>query len=219
MTKIFSRLHSDKELPKPLAGFEGINRYWDKTHNFFAAKILPGEYYVTAGNEIVVTVLGSCVSACIRDRVLGIGGMNHFMLPATSDDLSHHIAKGGPSTEATRYGGYAMEMLINDILKHGGRRGNLEVKIFGGGKIISQMTDVGKRNIEFVETYIQGEGLSLVSEDTGDIYPRKVVFHPITGKVKVKKLRSIHNNTLIKREEEYQHKIEDKPTTGDIELF
>lgn len=208
-----------KDIPAALAGFEGINRYWDNTHNYFAAKILPGEYYVTVDNEIVVTVLGSCVSACIRDRILGIGGMNHFMLPATTNDLSHHVANGGPSTEATRYGGYAMEMLINDILKHGGRRENLEVKIFGGGKIISNMSDVGKRNIDFVEHYLEDEGFQVLSKDTGDIYPRKVVFHPITGVVKVKKLRSIHNNTLIKREEEYQHKIEDKPTSGEIELF
>jgi len=219
MTPLSKFSQRDKELPRALPGFEGINRYWDKTHNFVAAKILPGEYYVTSGNEIVVTVLGSCVSACIRDRLIGVGGMNHFMLPATSSDFSHHVESGGPSTEATRYGGYAMEMLINDVLKHGGRRENLEVKIFGGGKIISNMSDVGKRNIEFVEHYIVDEGLKLISEDTGDIFPRKVVFHPITGKVKVKKLRSLHNNTLIKREEEYQHQIEEKPTAGDIELF
>ncbi len=201
-----------------LPGFNGINRYWDKLHQSFAAKILPGEYYVTYHDEVIVTVLGSCVSACIRDRIFGIGGMNHFMLPHTQDDLSHHI-NSGPSTSASRYGSYAMEMLINDILKHGGRRENLEVKIFGGGKILRHMTDVGNRNIEFVEEYIALEGIPLISEDTGDIYPRKVVFHPNSGKVKVKKLRSLHNDTLIKREEEYQHTIEEKPAAGDIELF
>jgi chemotaxis protein CheD len=210
--------HRNLVPPEAFKGFETINRYWDKLHNSFAAKILPGEYYVTLQDEVIVTVLGSCVSACIRDRIFGIGGMNHFMLPHTQSDLSHHVG-AGPSTNASRYGSYAMEMLINDILKHGGRRDNLEVKIFGGGKILQNMTNVGLRNIQFVEEYIRLEGIPLINEDTGDIYPRKVVYHPNSGKVKVKKLRSLHNDTLIKREEEYQHTIEEKPAAGNIELF
>ncbi len=210
--------HQDNVLPEALPGFEGINRYWDKLHNSFAAKILPGEYYVTMKNEVVTTVLGSCVSACIRDKVFGVGGMNHFMLPHTKGDVVFHI-DAGPSTTASRYGSYAMEMLINDILKHGGRRENLEVKIFGGGKILTNMSDVGFRNIQFVEEYIALEAIPLIAEDVGDIYPRKVVFHPHSGKVKVKKLRSLHNDTLIKREEEYQHSIDIKPKTGSIDLF
>lgn len=210
--------HRNRTPPDALSGFEGINRYWDKLHQSFAAKILPGEYYVTSHDEVIVTVLGSCISACIRDKIFGIGGMNHFMLPHTPDDLSHHI-HSGPSTSASRYGSYAMEMLINDILKHGGRRENLEVKIFGGGKILRNMTDVGVRNIKFVEEYIALEAIPLLSEATGDIYPRKVVYHPHSGKVKVKKLRSLHNDTLIKREEEYQQTIEVKPVAGDVELF
>ncbi|MFK5986646.1 MAG: chemoreceptor glutamine deamidase CheD [Pseudomonadota bacterium] len=219
MTQVSSYAHQNMQLPAVFSGFESINRYWDKTHNSFAAKILPGEYFVTAEDEIIVTVLGSCISACVRDKIFGIGGMNHFMLPASSSDMSHHLEVGGDSTEATRYGGYAMEMLINDILKHGGRRENLEIKIFGGGKIIRNMSDVGLRNIEFIESYIKNENLILISEDTGDIYPRKVVFHPNSGKVKMKRLQSLHNETLIQREEEYQHQIEDKPTTGEVELF
>ncbi len=210
--------HRNKIPPEAIPGFEGINRYWDKLHGSFAAKILPGEYYVTLKDEIIVTVLGSCISACIRDKVFGIGGMNHFMLPHTKENVAYHI-DAGPSTTASRYGSYAMEMLINDILKNGGRRENLEVKIFGGGKILRNMTDVGLRNIQFVEEYIATEGITLVSEDTGDIYPRKVVFHPHSGKVKIKKLRSLHNDTLIKREEEYQHTIDEKPVVSDIELF
>ncbi len=214
-----SYAHQDVTLPPIFEGFEHINRYWDKTHNSFAAKILPGEYYVTNQDEIITTVLGSCVSACVRDKVFGIGGMNHFMLPKTSANMSHHIQQGGSWSEATRYGSYAMEMMLNDILKHGGRRENLEIKIFGGGRIISNMTDVGRRNVEFIQEYIRNENLNLVSQDTGDIYPRKVVFHPLSGKVKVKRLKSMHNDTLIRREENYQHQIEDKPVAGDIELF
>lgn len=214
-----SYAHQNIILPKIFPGFESINRYWDKTHDSFAAKILPGEYYVTAEDEVIVTVLGSCVSACVRDKIFGIGGMNHFMLPASSSDMSHHLQEGGNSTEATRYGGYAMEMLINDILKHGGRRENLEIKIFGGGKIISNMSDVGKRNVQFIEQYIKNESLPLISEDTGDVYPRKVVFHPLSGKVKMKRLQSLHNETLIQREVDYQQQIAEKPTTGEVELF
>ncbi|MFK5894231.1 MAG: chemoreceptor glutamine deamidase CheD [Pseudomonadota bacterium] len=219
MTLISSYAHQNMQLPALFPGFESINRYWDKTHKRFAAKILPGEYFVTAEDEIIVTVLGSCVSACVRDKIYGIGGMNHFMLPASSSDMSHHLQAGGNSTEATRYGGYAMEMLINDILKYGGRRENLEIKIFGGGRIIKSMTDVGRRNVEFIGEYIKNENLALISGDTGDIYPRKVVFHPNSGKVKVKRLQSIHNETLIHREETYQHQLEDKPSSGEVELF
>lgn len=214
-----SYAHQDITLPPIFDGFEHINRYWDKDHQSFAAKILPGEYFVTAQDEIITTVLGSCVSACIRDKVFGIGGMNHFMLPNVNNNMAQHIQSNSSWSESTRYGGYAMEMLINDILKHGGRRENLEVKIFGGGRIIRNMTDVGRRNVEFVEEYIANEGLDLVSEDTGDIYPRKVVYHPRSGKAKVKRLKSLHNDTLIRREENYQHQIEEKPVTGDIELF
>lgn len=218
MTEKSAFNHRNKTPPEVIPGFEGINRYWDKLHQSFAAKILPGEYYVTIKDEIIVTVLGSCVSACIRDNIFGIGGMNHFMLPHASDDLSHHV-NAGPSTTASRYGSYAMEMLINDILKNGGRKKNLEVKIFGGGKILKNMTNVGLHNIQFVEEYITMEAIPLISGDTGDIYPRKVVYHPQSGKVKVKKLRSLHNDTLIKREEEYQHSIEEKPASGEIELL
>lgn len=204
------------KLGRALRGFDGINRYWDKYHRKYAAKILPGEFYVTTNDEIIVTVLGSCVSACIRDRVFGIGGMNHFMLPAKAagfSDLRNQLS------EATRYGNYAMEHLINEILKNGGERRNLELKVFGGGKVIGNMSDVGKRNIEFVLSYIQTEGFSVLSQDLGDIYPRKVVYFPLSGKVKMKKLRTVHNDTIVRREVEYLDNLSHKPIEGDIELF
>jgi chemotaxis protein CheD len=200
----------------PLPGFEKINRYWDLTHKMPAAKILPGEYYVTTHDEIITTVLGSCVSACIWDSVFGVGGMNHFMLP-----LSDSGAWGGSDllSTATRYGNYAMEHMINDILTHGGHRKNLTVKIFGGGQIISDMSNIGKKNIEFVLGYIKKEGLRLIGEDLGDIYPRKVVFYAASGRVKLKKLKKLHNDTIINREKAYQHDIEETPVEGSIELF
>ena len=150
-----------------LPGFDGVNRYWDKYHAKYVAKIFPGECYVTTNDELVATVLGSCVSACIRDKVFGIGGMNHFMLPESRSNNR----QGSWLSEANRYGNFAMEHLINEILKNGGSRKNLEVKLFGGGRVIGNMSDVGKRNIEFVIDYLDTESLDVASQDLGDVYP------------------------------------------------
>lgn len=208
--------------PRPgrvLPGFGHITRYWDRGRHIYGAKILPGEFYVTTHEEYISTVLGSCVSACIRDRIFGIGGMNHFMLPHTSEYCSGQWGSCAVSSE-TRYGINAMEQLINTILKNGGDRRNLEVKVFGGGRILQQMTDIGRRNIHFVREYIEAEGLTLLAEDLGDIYPRKVLFFPRTGGVKVKKLRSLHNTTILERETHYLHDIEEQQQdAGEIELF
>jgi len=208
----------ETRIPHCIKGFEHINRYWDRTHDSNAAKILPGEFYVTRESELVTTVLGSCVSACIRDVRFGIGGMNHFMLPAsklTKIDTSKSF------NEATRYGNHAMEMLINEILKAGGLKKNLEVKITGGGKVLSSMTqiDVGDQNIRFIKEFTALEGLNVVSEDLGDIFPRKVIYYPESGRLLVKKLRNMHNDTLAKREERYQSEIKRKSTESDVELF
>jgi chemotaxis protein CheD len=199
-----------------LRGFDHINRYWDKTNDIIAAKILPGEYYVTTQEEMIVTVLGSCVSACIRDPLFGIGGMNHFMLPLDQGDDAgvHHL-----NSAATRYGNYAMEALINDILKHGGRRESLELKVFGGGRILEQMTNIGRMNIDFIHAFIRTEGLKLVAENVGDIYPRKVHYFPQSGRVMMKKLRSMHNNTIVERESSYLDSLGAKPIEGEIDLF
>lgn len=201
-----------------IAGFEQINRYLDNAYGIVAAKILPGEYYVTKENEMITTVLGSCISACIRDKESGIGGMNHFMLPVTTSDKlkkSNEIVVGS----ATRYGNYAMEHLINTILSNGGKRKNLEVKVFGGGKIIPTLTDIGIKNIEFVLDYIDTEGLLLLSQDLGDIYPRKIIYFPKTGKVGMKKIQDLHNTTIVQRERQYFDNIKNGPVAGDVELF
>jgi chemotaxis protein CheD len=217
--KTLKRVHPlpGVEPPPALPQFAHINRYWDKMHDVFMAKILPGEFYVTLRGEGVTTVLGSCVSACVRDRMLGVGGMNHFMLPANRTDRG--LGNGALPTEANRYGNYAMEALINEILKAGGRREQLEIKIVGGGRILENMTNVGRMNIDFVRNYIRTEGLQLLGEDVGDIYPRKVVYFPGEGKVRVKKLRALHNNTIIERETEYSRTLQQEPVGGDVELF
>ena len=190
------------------------NVYFDRTFDCEAAKILPGEYYFTNKDMLIVTVLGSCVSACIRDRVTGLGGMNHFMLPDGGGD-------GSPVSASARYGTYAMEILINDLLKAGAKRENLEAKVFGGGAVLKGFTaiNVGERNAAFVLSFLKTEKIRVVAEDLNDIHPRKVYFFPRTGKVLVKKLMQTHNDTLAKRETEYASRLKKAPVGGEIDLF
>ena len=206
-------------LPTPVAGFEHVNRYWDKRMNVPAAKIMPGEFYVSRSGEMIVTVLGSCVSACIRDKQLGIGGMNHFMLPMEGEHSTDNW--GGKASHASRYGNWAMEYLINAILKLGGTRRNLEVKVFGGGNVMRNMSDIGERNVEFVMRYLYEENLDVAAQDVGTIYPRKVLYFPDTGAVKVRKLVEVTNDTLIERERAYSRDLTSprKPDSGEVELF
>ncbi len=190
--------------------------YYDRTFDCNAAKISPGEYYFTDKDMVIVTVLGSCVSACIRDNISGIGGMNHFMLPdsAAAD-------KDSPVSESMRYGTYAMEVLINQLLRNGARRENLEAKIFGGGNVLKSFTtmNVGDRNASFVRKFLKEERSRVTGEDLLDIYPRKVYYFPKTGKVLVKKLKNMHNDTLYKREEAYASKLKTADVGGEIDLF
>jgi len=205
-------------LPEVLPGFEHINRYWDKNMKVPAAKIMPGEFYVSRSGEMIVTVLGSCISACIRDVQLGVGGMNHFMLPQQGNHSTENWGDGISS--ASRYGNWAMEYLINEILKLGGTRRNLEIKVFGGGNVMSNMTDIGERNIDFVRKYVYQENFEIQAQDVGDVYPRKVLYFPDTGAVKIRKLRETTNDTLLQRESSYSRKLNNKPdTSGDVELF
>jgi len=189
------------------------NVYFDRTFDRDAAKILPGEYYYTGKDMLIVTVLGSCVSACIRDRVSGVGGMNHFMLPDGDVD--------SPISASARYGTYAMEILINDLLKAGARRENLEAKVFGGGNVLRGFVNmnVGERNAQFVRNFLKVENIRIVAEDLNDIHPRKVYYFPRSGKVLVKKLRQLNNNTLVNREQDYANRLQSGGVSGDVELF
>ena len=196
------------EVPAP-------NLYFDREHNAEAVKILPGEYYATMRDMLMVTALGSCVCACIRDKVSGIGGMNHFMLPDSGQD------KNNPLGQSARYGTYAMEILINQLLKMGAKRSNFEAKVFGGGAVLRGFTvnNVGSSNAEFVLKYLATEKIHVAAQDLLDIYPRKVYFFPHTGLVRVKKLKLAHNDTIIKRETEYTKRLHDSKLEGDVELF
>jgi chemotaxis protein CheD len=165
--------------------------YFDHHFQYNAVKVLPGEYFVTGENMVICTVLGSCIAACLWDRTLNIGGMNHFMLP-----------EGDSSDVSGRYGSYAMELLINEMIKLGARRETMQAKIFGGGQVMANFTtmNVGERNTDFVTQYLQTERIPIVSEDVLDIYPRKVVYFPATGKAMVKRLAHAHPETLVEQE-------------------
>ncbi len=204
--------------PESLPGFEHINRYWDARHDIYAAKILPGEFYVSMHGELIATVLGSCVSACVRDPATGIGGMNHFMLPDSQNSNSKHW-ENTPVNAQTRYGNIAMERLINVVLASGCKRENLEIKLFGGGKVLNLSADIGGKNVDFVKRYLTKEGFSVTSEDVGGLCPRKVQYFPLTGRVRVKKLTSMHNTTLSKREQTYKESLKKDEVAGKIDLF
>jgi chemotaxis protein CheD len=205
------------QLPPALPEFGHIRRYWDAELGVSVAKLLPGDYYVTRYDEAIFTVLGSCVSACVRERKLKIGGMNHFMLPLDRSGGTGAWAEHLVSS-ATRYGNVAMERLINDIMRLGGQRSNLEFKVIGGGKVLDMSLDVGARNSQFVREYLKTEGFLITAEDLGDSFARKLFYSPATGKLRVKRLTSAVNREVFEREREAE------PTTaqvesGSVELF
>ena len=182
--------------------FAHIRRMQDHRFPHEIAAILPGEFCVSAEPMIVYTVLGSCVSACIRDPLAGVGGMNHFMLPQPKN------ASTDSWGEPTRYGSYAMESLINDILKRGGVKSRLEVKLFGAGRIYDGNIDVGARNAEWVLEYIKTEGLTACKTDLGDILPRKIYYFTESGRVLMKKIENVKNDTIATRERDYASKLQ-----------
>jgi len=187
------------EIADVLPGFEHIGRAWNDEYACFASKILPGEYYVTQQNEAITTVLGSCISACIRDPAIGVGGMNHYMLPG--DTTANLDRWGGVEGLATRYGSVAMEKLISDILAQGSRKNRLELKLFGGGKVLKmEINNVGERNIAFAQRFAQVQGLEVSAQDVGGPHPRKVIYFPKTGKVLIRRLRLLQSRSVADRE-------------------
>jgi chemotaxis protein CheD len=189
------------------------NLYFDREYGCDTAKLLPGEYFVCTRDMLLVTVLGSCVAACIRDVRLGIGGMNHFMLPDRE--------AVGSSVIGARYGIYAMELLIGHLLKLGAQRGNLEAKVFGGGNVLPGMmqANIGHKNAAFVEGFLNAEKIRIVARDLADVHPRKVYFFPASGRALVRRLLSLNNNTIFEREIEYRQRLIQAPQSGGVELF
>lgn len=163
----------------------------DPHFRYDAVKVLPGEYFVSSDDVMIMTVLGSCIAACLWDGRARVGGMNHFMLP-----------DGDSPDGAGRYGSYAMELLINQLIKGGARRETLQAKVFGGGQVMAGFTamNVGERNTQFVIDYLATERIPIVSQDVLDIHPRKVCFFPVTGKAMVKRLAHAHPESLLVEE-------------------
>jgi len=193
------------------------NRYFDTYFKTDTVKLTPGQYYVTDEDVAIVTVLGSCIAACIRDVTSGKGGMNHFMLPAIRSQDGVKIGH----TLGMRYGSYAMELVINELIKHGCRRENLEAKVFGGAAVVKAFTqlNIGVDNAVFVREYLKVEKIRLASEDLlGDV-PRKIYFFPRTGVVHVKYLRTVTNDTVSARDVEYMEKLSRQTIYGDVDMF
>lgn len=172
---------------------------------------MPGEFYVTQADEIIATVLGSCVSTCMRDRRTGLGGMNHFMLP----DDPRQDAKG----DALRYGCFAVERLLNELFKRGAHRDALEIKVFGGGHVIAGMGDIGRSNIDFVRSYLADEQLKAAVEDVGGAWARRVRYLPSNGKVMVKHLSMREASKVSDRERNFRDRLKRERIAGEVELF
>jgi len=182
---------------------QASNFYYDQYLKLEAVKLLPGEYYATTRDMVLSTVLGSCVSACIYDFQSGIGGMNHFMLPAGKDEH-------GAQLQSARFGDSAMEILIHEILGRGARRANLVAKVFGGGNVQRAMvtTHVGTENARFVKEYLTKQKINILAADLAGINPRKIHFFPKSGKVLMKKLYVLHNDTIMQREQRYNRLLQ-----------
>jgi chemotaxis protein CheD len=190
-------------------------RFHDKVLDREFVRVLPGDYFATLDNLAITTVLGSCVAACIYDAQLPVGGMNHFMLPTAG------VASGSEAGASGRYGIFAMEMLINELLKLGATRSRLRAKVFGGGRVIKGMTsiNVGERNAEFVLEFLGNERIPVVSQDMLDIFARKVLFFPLTGRALVKRIDPDAEESVLSTETEYRKALEKRPIAGDVELF
>jgi len=188
-------------------------RYRDREFGIESVKILPGQYHAARGDVAITTVLGSCVSTCLWDPGSRIGGMNHFMLPG---DMA---GTDSPWAESARYGVYAMEVLINEMIKMGADRRRLAAKVFGGAQLLAGFgrLDVGAKNSEFVLSFLRTEGIQVLAQDLLDVCPRKVHFFVATGKVQVKRLSLTPIETMQQSEREYLRRL--SPRGGDIEIF
>ena len=203
LTKLKARV------PKP---GEASFFFFDAHFKSEAVKILPGEYFVFDEDILIMTTLGSCIATCLWDRQAKVGGMNHFMLPDNT----------GGGIDSGRYGSFAMELLINEMMKMGASRMTMEAKVFGGGAVISGMNtiNVGERNTAFVMDYLKTERIPVVSKDVLDVYPRKVCFLPHSGKAMVKRLAPTNPEAIIQQERIAAQKVVPVSTAGgSIDLF
>jgi len=191
------------------------SRYFDRDFQIETVKILPGQYHVSESEGSITTVLGSCVSTCLWDPALRIGGMNHFMLPGEASTAT------SPWAVSARFGVYAMEVLINEMLHLGADRKRLVAKVFGGARVLQgfDTLDVGAKNSEFVLNFLREEAITLAAQDLMGIHPRKLHFFPATGKVQMKRLLLQPDDTVQRQEREYFSRLAHGMGGGDIEIF
>ncbi len=198
-------VHSLPQYPE----FRHVRQFWMPKRKRVAVKVVAGDYYVSSQDEVICTVLGSCVSTCIRDTTIGVGGINHFLLPDADCDIL---------SSSNRYGVFAMEQLINAIIKYGGQRENFEIKVVGGGNMMAGANDIGQRNIAFVQQFLKTEGLAVSALDVGGLQARRIQYIAKTGQLMVQKLKDSNNERTMALELENQRSIQQQ-TNDDIELF
>jgi chemotaxis protein CheD len=200
--------------PMPKVRAAAGRRFFDAANANWMMKVFPGEFCITREtDEVLVTVLGSCVSACIRDPIAGVGGMNHFMLP------SHGSGAWGNDLHSARFGNFAMEKLINELLKAGCVRQRLEVKVFGGGNVTDTNNAVGSENAQFIMAYLKAEGLPCAASDLGGTLPRRIHYYPATGRVVRRLLGGSERYTIDREEHDYGSQLQQQQPAGEIELF
>jgi chemotaxis protein CheD len=195
-------------------GVENRKSHFDGSAGATAIWIYQGDFYVSARPDLfLTTVLGSCIAVCMRDPIAGCGGMNHFLLPDAEDRGEHY-----PSL-ALRYGSYSIERLINAILSRGGKRERLEIKVFGGANVLNGVSDVGARNVDFIEHYFAKERLSIRAADLRGNAPRKLRYFPTTGRAQVCDLRNGEAADAISSEVDLREKMAFSKLSGDVEIF
>lgn len=169
------------------------HHYFDRDVGRMAIKLLPSEYYVTTDHTVLSTVLGSCVAACLHDAQAGVAGMNHFMLP---DD-------GEPGGGSMRYGAYAMDVLVRELVRAGARRERLQAKVFGGGAVLAGMTtlNIGDRNADFVLRYLKAEEIRVAAQDLRGPHARRVSYFPVGGLALVRRLTRQDDEVSVARDE------------------
>lgn len=187
--------------------YDGVKRYYDQNLEVTVVKLLTGDcYYTNQDREMLVTILGSCISVCLRDPKNKIAGMNHILLPG---DSNTNLKKGDPGY-STRFGAFAMEELINGMLKLGAKKSNMEAKIFGGGNVIKNSTLIGERNIKFALDFLEQEKIPTLSKDVGGDTARRLHFFPDTGKAFIRKLKRKEDMVILDKEKEYQNTLKNK---------
>lgn len=170
--------------------------------------IIQGEYHVTDDMEIsLATVLGSCVAACIRDPLAGVGGMNHFLLPGDMDRMR--------SQEVEREMVHMMELLLNGLFKRGAQRSRLEAKLFGGASMFAGLTDIGAKNAAFAERFLQHEGVTVIGGSLGGNSGRRIEYWPVSGRARAQLIAGNVDRVATPR----PPVIKPAATTGEVELF